>query len=184
MNDIAADLQVAGPFAAARNLTMEAFGGSIEANAELDFSAEPHAWTIDYSVADIDLARLTRSPGLRGVRFAGRAGASGNVTWQGAWRETISGSGSIELEVPPAALVAAAASALPPVATEPDEAELAGLRPETLGPTSRRRHGTSRFGPGRSCCSTTVVTAAAHGEGRLPAERRRVEPRDRASCSA
>jgi hypothetical protein len=102
------------------DLSANVFGGVIEGGVQIDLGAEPAGWQVDYTARDIHLASLTRWEALAGLRFAGVASARGSLAWQQPWIETLTGSGTVDLEVSTDSLVAIAASALPRV--RPSEA--------------------------------------------------------------
>ena len=80
------------------------FSGSVTARIEADLGSSPRAWLVDYEASGINLASLTTAPGLAGFRFAGSGAGRGNFAWQGLPADTITGSGSFEIALPPGTL--------------------------------------------------------------------------------
>ncbi len=108
-----ADVQLGDRRLSLGDLSATVFGGVIEGSAELDYGANPSEWQVEYAARDIYLATLTRWEALEGLRFAGVASAQGALSWRRPWVETLSGSGTIDLEMPTDSLATVAASALP-----------------------------------------------------------------------
>ena len=113
VDSLSADIRLAERRLSASDLSAMVFGGVIEGNAQIDYEAEPDEWQIEYAARDINLADLTRLEALEGLRFAGVASAEGSLGWRRPWIENLSGSGTLDLEMPTDSLAAAAASALP-----------------------------------------------------------------------
>ena len=87
-----------------RDLRARLFGGEIEAHITVDRSVLPTRFAVEYRGTGVNLARLTTTQGLEGLRFAGTGSAAGDLVWSAPWRETITGTGSIVLDVPSAAM--------------------------------------------------------------------------------
>jgi len=124
VTDVRARLEVTRDRVSVQDLGARFFDGTIEASVEVDLASDPAALRLEYEGSGVNLARLTASPGMRGFRFAGIAGASGTLSWQDPWRETLSGNGNLSLSLPPGTL--ADLSPLP--TAPPTEAQDPGTR--------------------------------------------------------
>ncbi len=113
VNSLNADIRLGERRLSVHDLSVSVFGGVIEGSANIDYAADPNEWQVEYTARDINLATLTRWEILEGLRFAGVASAEGSLSWRQPWIESLSGSGTIDLEVPTDSLAAVAASALP-----------------------------------------------------------------------
>ncbi len=87
-----------------RDLRTRLFGGEIEAQIAVHRSVTPTRLAVEYHGTGVNLAQLTTTEGLEGLRFAGTGSAAGDLVWSAPWRETITGTGSIGLDVPSAVL--------------------------------------------------------------------------------
>ena len=80
------------------------YSGSIAARIETELGSAPRAWSLDYEATDINLSSLTTAPRRLGFRFAGVAGGRGSFRWQAPVADTITGSGSFDVALPPGTL--------------------------------------------------------------------------------
>jgi len=125
--ELTADVDAGAARVVVDDLHLGLFDGEAVATVEADLAAVPRQWTLRYAVSDVDMNALSRSPALPGFRFAGIASAQGEMSWSTPLRDTLSGSGSVDLSLPSNTL-----ERLAERSADADEAPAteAGLEPE------------------------------------------------------
>jgi len=102
--DFSAEIDVTRDRLLADTIRASLYGGNIAARIEAELGSSPRAWSLDYEATDINLASLTAAPRLQGFRFAGVGSGRGSFGWQAPAADTITGSGSFDVTLPPGTL--------------------------------------------------------------------------------
>ncbi|MCH7825137.1 MAG: hypothetical protein IH849_10080, partial [Acidobacteria bacterium] len=101
VTDLSAEIDATRDRLLADTIQASLYGGSVAARIETELGPAPRAWSLDYEAADINLSSLTAAPRLQGFRFAGVASGRGSFGWQAPVADTITGSGSFDVALPP-----------------------------------------------------------------------------------
>jgi len=132
---LAANVDASADLLIVDDLRVALFDGDVTARLEIDLAARPRVWQLSYDAGGVDLNALSNSPALPGFRFAGIAAASGDLSWQAPIRDTISGSGSIDLSLPAGTLTRIGVPTAPaaPSPAGPDAANTPRVAPREPG---------------------------------------------------
>lgn len=134
LTDLVGRLEIGADRVRVDEVDVGVFGGRVRGSVGLELGAASRSWLLSYSAVGVDLARMTAWEGLPGIRLAGVGDATGELRWDGPFRETVDGEGEIDLRVPPRSLAEVfPATGPPPVSPAPTGEEPPAQASSTVG---------------------------------------------------